>query len=84
MESQAKASAIIRSILTGFGVTVLFLLIGTVLDYIVTQLLSQFIISNCSEDCYFRLFNTFFTIVALVSIAAGIRSGLITYRRLTA
>jgi len=83
MESQAKGNATIRSALTGIGITILFLLLGTVLDYIVTQVLSQFIIADCSEDCYFRYFNTFFAIVALVSIAAGLRSGFRTYRRLS-
>lgn len=84
MESKSKGSPLIRSGLTGIGVTVLFLLAGTVLDYAVTQLLSQFIIADCSEDCYFRLFNTFFAIVALISLAAGVRSGLRSYKRLTA
>ncbi len=82
MQSQAKGNVTIRSVLTGIGVTILFLLLGTVLDYIVTQVLSQFIIADCSEDCYFRYFNSFFAIVAFVSVAAGLRSGFHTYRRL--
>jgi hypothetical protein len=81
MESQNKGNAIVRSALSGIGIAVLFLLVGTVLDYLVTQVLSQFVIADCSEDCYFRLFNTIFTIVALISLAAGIRSGVRTYRR---
>jgi hypothetical protein len=81
MESQNKGNAIVRSALSGIGIAVLFLLVGTVLDYLVTQVLSQFVIADCSEDCYFRLFNSIFTIVALISLAAGIRSGVRTYRR---
>lgn len=80
MESQAKGNAIVRSTLTGIGMTILFLLLGTILDYLITQALSQFILADCSEDCYFRLFNTFFAIVALVSLALGIRSGIRAYR----
>ena len=82
MEPQTKANAILRSVLTGTGVAVLFLLIGTVLDYIVTQTLSQFFIANCSEDCYFRYFNLVFLIVALLSLMGGILSGIRTYKRL--
>jgi uncharacterized membrane protein len=83
MESQNKGNMIARSALAGIGITVLFLLLGTVLDYIVTQVLSQFIIADCSEDCYFRYFNTFFIIVALISVAVGIRGSIRTYRRLS-
>jgi galactitol-specific phosphotransferase system IIC component len=82
MEPQTKTSAILRSVLTGTGVTVLFLLIGTVLDYIVTQVLSQFFIANCSEDCSFRYFNLIFLIVAFLSVVGGILSGIRTYKRL--
>lgn len=82
MEPQTKANAILRSVLTGTGVAILFLLIGTVLDYLVTQVLSQFFIANCSEDCYFRYFNLVFLIVALLSLMGGILSGIRTYKRL--
>jgi len=81
METQNKQNAIVRSILTGLGVAVLYLLIGTVLDYIVTQVLSQFFIPNCSEDCYFRYFNSLFIVVVLLSMAGGIRSGFRRYKR---
>jgi galactitol-specific phosphotransferase system IIC component len=57
MDSQNKGRNILRSILSGIGVAVLFLLIGTVLDYIVTQTLSQFFVTDCSEDCYFKIFS---------------------------
>jgi hypothetical protein len=83
MESKSKVNAITRSVITGFGMTILFVLLGTVLDYIVTQVLSQFILTDCSEDCYFRYFNLFFIFVALMSIYLGIRSGIRTYRRLS-
>lgn len=83
MDSQTKGSALIRSVLTGIGVTVLFLLIGTVLDYILTQVLSQFILVDCSEDCYFRYFNIFFVIVAIISVLLGLRSSAQMYKRLT-
>ena len=83
MLPEAKGSAIVRSILTGIGIMVLILLLGTVLDYIVTQVLSQFIIPDCSEDCYFRYFNILFLIVAFTSVAFGIRSGIRMYKRLS-
>ena len=82
MLSEAKGNAIVRSVLTGAGITILFLLLGTVLDYVVTQVLSQFFIPNCSEDCYFQLFNSIFIVVAVISLAAGIRSGVRTFNRL--
>ena len=81
MNSGAKGYAIVHSVLKGSGVTVLFLLLGTLLDYLVTQILSQFILGECSEDCYFRYFNFFFVIVVLVSLFAGIRSEFRTYRQ---
>ena len=80
METQNKSNVVLRSVLMGIGMAILFLLIGVVLDYLVTQALSQFIIPNCSEDCYFRYFNTIFIIVVLLSIASGIRSGIRSYR----
>lgn len=83
METQNNRNVILRSAFTGIGITLLYLLIGTVLDYIVTQVLSQFILANCSEDCYFRYFNTIFVVVALLSLAGGFRSGIRMYRRLS-
>ena len=83
METQGKNNMIVRSVLTGLGMAIVFLLIGTVLDYIVTQALSQFVIADCSEDCYFRYFNFIFIIVALLSFAGGIHSGIRTYKRLS-
>lgn len=83
METQKKWKALVRSLLTGIGITVLFLLIGIVLDYLLTQALSQFVITDCSEDCYFRYFNIIFIFVAIVSVLAGVRSGIRAYRRLS-
>jgi len=83
MEPRNKANVIFRSVLTGIGMTILFLLVGTVLDYIVTQVLSQFFLADCSEDCYFRLFNSIFLIVVLFSVGGGILSGVRAYKRLS-
>ena len=74
---------VVRSVLSGIGIAVLYLLVGTVLDYIVTQILSQFFLSDCSEDCYFRYFNSIFVVVAVLSLAGGIRAGIRTYKRLS-
>jgi hypothetical protein len=51
MEPENGRNVMLRSVFIGVGVTVLYLLIGLILDYLVTQLLSQFVIRNCSEDC---------------------------------
>jgi hypothetical protein len=83
MDTQNKGTILIRSVLVGIGMTVLYLLIGTVLDYFITQGLSQFILTDCSEDCYFQYFNTIFAVVTLLSIVGGIRSGIQTYNRLS-
>ncbi len=76
MKTQNKNQNIVRGILSGIGVAVLYLLIGTVLDYGITQITSQFFIADCSEDCYFKIFNSLFVVVALVSVAGGLRAGL--------
>ncbi len=76
-----NAQNIARGILTGLGVAILCLLIGTVLDYTVTQVISQFFLTACSEDCYFRIFNSIFVVVALLSAAGGLRAGLRSYKR---
>lgn len=83
METQKKGNATLRGVLTGIGIAVLYLLIGVILDYIVTQLLSQFVIPNCSEDCYFQLFNTIFVVVAVLSVAGGILRGVRKYKQLS-
>lgn len=76
-----KGNALVHSVLAGIGIAVLYLLIGTVLDYIVTQVLSQFFIANCSEDCYFRVFDAIFILVVSLSLAGGLRSGVRAYKR---
>ena len=83
MESQNKMTTIVRSVLSGTGIALLFLLIGTFADYIVTQAISQFFIADCSEDCYFRIFKSIFALVVLISIAGGARAGVRSYRRMT-
>ena len=57
------------------------LLLGVVMDYGITQLLSQFVIPNCSEDCYFTYFNAIFVLVVIASLAGGIRAGVRAYQR---
>lgn len=81
MESQNKTKNIVQSVFSGIGVVVLYLLFGTVLDYILTQILSQYFIPDCSEDCYFKYFNAIFIAVAFLSVAGGIRAGMRTYKR---
>ena len=74
---------LVRSILAGLGTTLLILLIGIPLDYSITQFLSQVLIEGCSEDCYFRIFNSIFVVMALLSIVLGLRAGVRSYKRLT-
>ena len=83
MDSQNKKQNLPRSILSGIGAAVLYLLIGTVLDYLVTQVVSQFFLTACSEDCYFRIFNSIFVVVALLSVLGGFRAGSQVYKRLS-
>ena len=83
MDTQNKTQNIIRSTLSGVGFAVLCLVIGTALDYAVTQVLSQFFIANCSENCYFDIFNFVFAIVVVLSISGGIGAGLRYYKRPT-
>lgn len=70
-----------RALLTGIGTAVVYLLLGVVMDYGITQLLSQFVIPNCSEDCYFTYFNAIFVLVVIASLAGGIRAGVRAYQR---
>jgi succinate dehydrogenase/fumarate reductase cytochrome b subunit len=81
MVSQNKTTHIVQSILSGTGVAVLYLLLGTVLDYGLTQILSKYFILDCSEDCYFKYFNALFIVVALLSVAGGIRAGMSAHKR---
>ena len=81
MESQNNTTNIVRSVLSGIGVAILYLLVGMVLDYVLTQILSQYFIRDCSEDCYFRYFNAIFIVVAFLSVAGGVQAGMRTYKR---
>ena len=71
------------SLLSGIGIFILSLIIGTVLDYIIVQILSQYVLSNCSEECYFAYFNAIFFVVVLISLVVGFLGGRRTYRRLS-
>lgn len=82
-ESQNKTPNIVQSVLSGIGVVILYLLLGTLLDYGLTQILSQYFIPDCSEDCYFKYFNAIFIIVAFLSVAGGVRAGVRAYKRST-
>ena len=77
-----KTRIIALSVLSGMGITILSLLIGLLLDYFVVQVLSQFFLSDCSEDCYFAYFNAIFYGIALLSFVVGFVGGRRTYRRL--
>jgi hypothetical protein len=81
MESQNKTKNIVRGVLSGIGITGLYLLLGMIFDYGLTQILSQYFIPNCSEDCYFKYFNALFIAIALLSLAGGIRTGVRAYKR---
>ena len=81
VESQNKTKNMVLSILSGTAAVILYLLLGTILDYVLTQILSQYFIPNCSEDCYFRYFNAIFIVVAFLSVAGGIRAGMRAYKR---
>ena len=79
-DKASRANKIISSVLAGVGFAILSLLVGIVLDYIVVQILSQYFISGCSEDCYFAYFNSIFVLIALLSVLIGVRAGLRNYK----
>ena len=81
VESQNKTKNMVLGILSGTATVILYLLLGTVLDYVLTQILSQYFIPDCSEDCYFRYFNAIFIVVAFLSVAGGVRAGMRVYKR---
>ena len=83
-ETQNKTTVITKSILAGAISAVLLLVLGLVLDYAATQILSQWFIRDCSEDCYFDMFNAFFVGVAALSIAGGIWVAVRTYKKTSA
>ena len=78
---QNKTKITVLSFLSGIGITILTLIIGMILDYVIVQILSQFFLSDCSEDCYFAYFNAIFFVVALLSLVVGFVNGRRTYRR---
>ena len=80
---QTKTWIITLSFLSGIGITIISILLGTILDYVIVQILSQYFLSNCSEDCYFAYFNRIFFVVALLSIMTGFAGGTRTYRRIS-
>ena len=82
-DKASRANKIVSSVLAGVGFAILSLLVGIVLDYIVVQILSQFFLADCSEDCYFTYFNAIFIIVALVSAVLGIGFGMRNYRHIS-
>jgi ABC-type multidrug transport system fused ATPase/permease subunit len=81
MESQSKTKNSVRSLILGIGAAILYLLLGTVLDYVLTQILSQYFLRDCSEDCYFRYFNAIFIGAAFLSVVGGVRAGMRAYKR---
>jgi hypothetical protein len=81
MKAPDKRKSIVQGTLSAIGFMVLYVLLGTILDYAVTQLLSEYFIPNCSEDCYFGYFNAIFLVVITLSVVGGARAGLRTYRR---
>jgi hypothetical protein len=81
MKAPDKRKSIVQSALSAIGFMVLYILLGTILDYAVTQILSEYFIPNCSEDCYFGYFNAIFLVVITLSVVGGARAGVRTYRR---
>lgn len=79
-DKASRANKIISSVFAGVGFAISSLLVGIVLDYIVVQILSQYFISGCSEDCYFAYFNSIFVLIALLSVLIGVRAGLRNYK----
>ncbi len=83
MMETKNGSHMVQSIFSGVKAVVLYFLIGMVLDYFLTQAISQYFLADCSEDCYFSYFNSIFVAVVLLSVAGGVLSGLRTHRRLS-
>ena len=81
MKAPDKTKSIVQSSLSAIGFMVFYILLGTILDYAVTQILSEYFIPNCSEDCYFGYFNAIFLVVITLSVVGGAWAGVRTYRR---
>ena len=82
-DKASRANKTVSSVLAGVGFAILSLLVGIVLDYIVVQILSQYFITGCSEDCYFAYFNSIFVLIVLLSVLIGVRGGLRYYKSLS-
>jgi uncharacterized membrane protein len=80
---QSTTKIIVLSVLSGIRMIILSLILGTLLDYVVVQILSQYFLSDCSENCYFAYFNAIFFVLALLSLVVGFASGRRTYRKLS-
>jgi hypothetical protein len=80
---QNKTKIMALGSLSGIGIAILSLLVGLILNYAIVQILSQYFLSDCSEDCYFAYFNAIFFVVALLSLVVGFVSGRRTYRKLS-
>ena len=80
---QSTTKIVVLSVLSGIGMIILSLIVGTLLDYVVVQILSQYFLSDCSENCYFAYFNAIFFVVALLSLVVGFVSGRRIYRKLS-
>ncbi|MBE0670738.1 MAG: hypothetical protein IH588_09135 [Anaerolineales bacterium] len=81
IEFQSKVMGIVKGMFSAIGIAILYLIIGVALDYALTQIISQYFIRECSEDCYFELFNAIFFAVAVMSVAGGIYAGIRIHRR---
>ena len=81
MKTPDERKSIVQSSLSAIGFMVLYILLGTILDYAVTQILSEYFIPNCSEHCYFGYFNAIFLVVIALSVVGGAWAGVRTYRR---
>lgn len=81
MKAPDKRKNIVQGTLSAIGFMVFYILLGTILDYAVTQILSEYFIPNCSEDCYSGYFNAIFLVVITLSVVGGAQAGVRTYRR---
>ena len=81
MKAPDNRKSIVQGTLSAIGFMVLYIVLGTILDYAVTQILSEYFIPTCSEDCYFGYFNAIFLVVITLSVVGGAWAGVRTYRR---
>lgn len=81
METKTNTGGVVRSALSGVSATILFVILGVVLDYVLTQTISQYFLRTCSEDCYFQLFNAIFIVVVILSVSGGVYTAVRIYKR---